>query len=130
MKELGTQLLVWANQGVDLLTTELPVFVEQLLLWKTASYTVAVFVCLTLCIYARKLYKKGMTRAFEVTKENPNTFGYGLGEDYILLTNFWGAGLAGAFGWIGLIKYVKELIQITLAPRIWLLEYAADLLNK
>ena len=116
MEELGLRLLELLNSGVDVLNGELPLFVSEILTYKTIAYSIGVALGLMLSIISIRLFKK-FSKEFESDD---------FSEDVAVFYMF-GGGISGLIGFIVLLVKVSDLIKITLAPRVWLLEYALDL---
>lgn len=103
-----------AVNGVDAAVAfgaaQLPDIIRQLLVWKTTQYTflallfaVVLAVCVAVSVHAARRYR------------NP---------DLLLMFSI-AAIVSGAI----LVLRICYLLQIVLAPKVWLLEYARDLLK-
>lgn len=125
MEKLGLQLLELLNSGVDLLSAELPLFVDEIITYKTIVYSIWVVLSIVFIPYAISGHKKALR---EHEKDYPSRSYVEIFDlmEYISFHRLWFAILFGINGVVSLFK----LIKITLAPRIWLLEYATSLISK
>lgn len=119
LKEQATQMLqsliVSATEAGDFIKEQMPLVIKELLAFNTAKYALYCIIALVFLsaygIYLRKYFKK------EYPKDH---------EDGIAI-------VGGVFSMIGTCFFFIEglipLLQITLAPRVWLIEYAASLVK-
>lgn len=174
MENFTQRLIDLANSGIDLLTTEIPLFVKELLLWKGATYAVTILLSITAMVIARRFWNKAKAivksnkefnaQQLKEKKERENkdidlekkfsddglnTYSY-TSEDGKTITNYirysplsysydkksediWSTyesmGIFGLIFIIPAIVYLYKLLKIAIAPRIWLLEYAAELIK-
>ncbi|MEQ9723982.1 hypothetical protein ABQG65_22910 [Yersinia alsatica] len=116
-----SDLLLKASNGIDSAVTfsqaQMPDVIEQLMRWKMASYGLRVFTCILLlalmCFFIRRSWQ--WYEGYE--KET---------------AGFVGLLLSGAITLISLLVLfanVGNAIQLWFAPKVWLIEYAADLIG-
>lgn len=117
MKELGLKLTELLEQGIDLATAELPIFVEQLLTYKTVELLFWLLFSMIVVFGLTRKISKVWKKYDDPVDEIP----------VIIWTIFGGCGITSFT--IVFLSNISEFIKITLAPRIWLLEYAADLIK-
>jgi hypothetical protein len=107
---------------VDWTVAQVPDLIHQLLMWNLAINIVwAVINTLILCgivfLYAR---------AWILTRNFPM-------DDKMLIRGFGGV-ITGAIGSIifynGIMSHASEALKIYIAPKLWLLEYAVELVQK
>lgn len=101
---------------------QIPELLTQLIVWKTCSYVFAALLCFAIATFCFWWGWKIST--------SPEDSDYR--EACGMLTDPWGIVMVGAFIVFGVftlfgILNLSDLLQITLAPKVWLLEYAADL---
>lgn len=115
-----SDLLLKASNGIDSAVAfsqaQMPDVIEQLMRWKMASYGLRVFTCILLlalmCFFIRKSWQwhEGCEKE---------------------TAGFAGLILSGAITLISLLALfanVGNAIQLWFAPKVWLIEYAADLI--
>ena len=104
-------------QAVDLIKEQAPELVEQLLLFKLLSSSFNALLCLAyLVCFCTIMVKTFWSKAMdEGSRENVLIIGGILG------------GIGAAFSSVGFISESTEVIQILVAPKIFLLEYLAQL---
>lgn len=110
--------------GAAFLSAEVPDVIQQLLYWKLAQSTVVMLIAAVFLFF---FYRKGIT----VAKAEPGSFWQ---ESYGGPTGpavfFWGIGLIITFfSIIGFIGSALRVVQIVVAPKIYLIEYAASLVK-
>lgn len=103
---------------------QIPELLTQLIIWKTCSYVFAALLCFAVAAFSFRWGWKIST--------SPEDSDYR--ETCGMLTDLWGIVMVGTFLVFGVftlfgILNLSDLLQITLAPKVWLLEYAADLTN-
>lgn len=123
-KVLETALTGLQKTG-EFVVEQAPDLVRQLILYKTATYAVALLFGLILLsitlVSIRKLLKA--RKAYIASRS-----GYADASAYELPAAL--IGLVGGGSGLALISTnTFNLIKITLAPRVWLLEYAASLVR-
>lgn len=119
LKEQATQMLqsliASATQAGDFIKEQMPIVIKELLAFNTAKYAIYSAICAAIVIaYLTFIYKYWK-------KEYPRD-----SEDGIAI-------LGGGVSMIAMVAFVIEgaipLLKITLAPRVWLIEYAASLVK-
>jgi hypothetical protein len=123
---LLVKLINSATTAADFLADEIPKVIKELLLWKSIYYAakvlfgiglgLAAWYLLQYIIHQHKKWKNKSTRPSDQ---------YYDGEWWFLL--FGVVPLAGASFWN--LSYFWNFLQIMLAPRVWLIEYAASLVK-
>lgn len=103
---------------------QIPELLSQLIIWKTCYYAFAALLCFAVAAYAFHWGRKIST--------SPEDSDYR--ETCGILTDLWGIVMLVAFLMFGVFAIfgtlnLFDLLQITLAPKVWLIEYAADLTN-
>jgi hypothetical protein len=121
--DILTQVTAGVKQGVMFLQGQLPDVVKQLLqyhLYYNLTVMFLIVVGIAIGSFAElwliRQYKKG--RSYYSDWEAP-TFIFG-----ILLA------IGAVFGIITFVATLLETLEITLAPKVWLIEYAATLIHK
>lgn len=116
-KALG-ELLSKANEGIDaasgFLVAELPDVIQQLLVW----YTIENFIWFAMNIVLMFAAYKGMVKCKKLKDENS----YDMWEIPMVLL-----GVLCVITPFISITYLVESLKIFIAPKLWLLEYAAKL---
>lgn len=105
------------DQAVDFSKAQLPDVIHQLMLWKAMSYSLRIgtlLILLTPCVF---LLHKGIVLLREDMYSNA---GFVLTVGPMAVSLFLFTGLCGTIG---------NAIQLWLAPKVWLIEYAAELMN-
>ncbi len=129
LKETANNLLVsiisGATQAVDFLKGEIPLVIKELLLFNAVMLWAAVILGLGLVIFAIIWLIRGLKKAQEINK--------GLrgldtkdGPYIIAILPALGASVTGL---VFFFCNIAGALKLTLAPRIWLIEYAADLVR-
>lgn len=113
-----------AASGIDtatnFLAAEIPDVIHQLLVWNLVKSAVTVVACLAVLfgiyLIVRFIYKK--------TEESrcPNQFP-------TVMTGIILVGLAGVPCVLGISCHTLNALKIWLAPKVWLIEYAANLVK-
>lgn len=107
------------KQGVDFLQAEIPDVVRQLLLWQLAkSLIIATVALIALCTV---VYGAALTFIWsrDVDKD---MFGFALYCIFIV-------GFVGGGSVVALVIYGFNALKIYIAPKVWLIEYAASLVK-
>lgn len=115
------ELLNKANDGIDkaggFLSSELPEVIQQMLTW----YVIENFVWFVLNVIIAFIFVYGFNKFRELNKQEPNamweipTF---LSACSVLMTSLMSVG------------YLMESVKIYIAPKLWLIEYAAKLASQ
>ena len=124
MQKAVAAMIEKAISGVDAATSflaaEIPDVIHQLLMWNmvksiviTLSYLIVLF-----CIYLviRFVYKK------VEASENPDHY-------LTVMVGIILGGLVGTFCVAGVVSNTLNALQIWIAPKVWLIEYAAKLVK-
>lgn len=127
------------DTAVDFLSAEIPVYIEQLLMWYALSGIVratiaALFVVLgaVLMLKIVKGYNQLKALSDAEQHENPNSWFsrgyYGEAEPTIkCIICFIVGALCLLCGVLGVLHNIMEPLQIMVAPHVWLVEYATQL---
>lgn len=107
-----------ASRGTEFLKEQLPDVLQQLILWKTWSYAITLFVCVAFFVW---LIWKGIPLLKRLWEWDDD------GLPCCLAALVYTAAFIAAC--IGFFANGYDLIQIALAPKVWLLEYAANLVK-
>ena len=133
MNETDKQLAEILKKGLEtaektgnFIVEQAPDLIRQLLIWKTVEYSVYVILGISLIIYFYRWTKK----VSKEMKENEYDF-----EDYFM-DSF--ANILITIGQLSLLitgiiliaENLQDLIQIVIAPKIYLIEYSAKLLGR
>lgn len=130
LKQTAEVLLVKLINGAvatgEFLADQIPIVVKELLVWKTTYYAARVVFGIGLLVSAWTLlqYTIKKHRLWQDKSTRPANRYYD-GEWWFLL--FAIVPLTGLGIWH--LSYFWWLLQITLAPRVWLIEYAASLVK-
>ncbi len=124
-----------AEEAGSFIIGEIPEVAQQLIMFTTASTVFRLALCVLLLAslvrIVTKKYKEG--RAVARQREHPDTLNPCLWGDTEADQNFWaGAGLSGFIGAILFLCSMNlsmTLFKLTLAPKVWLIEYAAKLVG-
>ena len=103
-----------ANAAGDFLKEQLPDVLQQLLLWNIWKHSLVVALCPTVIVLSVLLIRKAWKEDWDEPIWVPITF--------ICL-------FACAICPLVMLGSLFEIVQIVVAPKIWLLEYAANLLK-
>ena len=133
MNETDKQLAEILKKGLEtaektgnFIVEQAPDLIRQLLIWKTVEYSIYVIMGISLMIYFHRWTKK-VTKEMKEKKDDY--------EDYFM-SSF--ANLLIAVGQISFLiigivliaANLHSLIQIVFAPKIYLIEYTAQLLGR
>ena len=130
MNETDKQLAEILKKGLEtaektgnFIVEQAPDLIKQLLIWKTVEYSIYVIMGISLIIYFYRWTKK-------VSKENEDDF-----EDYLMgsVSNIFiaiGQMTILIVGVLLISENLHSLIQIVFAPKIYLIEYTANLLGR
>ena len=113
LAKVGEKVLTVADKGMELAAEQVPDYIQQLLMWygirQFIVFVVSIAFMIGVVIAAYKWVKWTRTDGF----------------DYII---FW---LTEAFVFVVAISNINlEWLQIWLAPKVWLIEYAGKLIGK
>lgn len=119
--KLLAELLQKAASGLDSAVAfsqaQLPDVIHQLMYWKAASYGLRIVVMSLLLCGCVVLFRKGLEWAKDDELD-------GAGIISLIISCFLGIILAFL-----VFENTGNLLQLWLAPKIWLIEYAADLVK-
>ena len=127
MKETDQQLAEILKKGLEaaektgnFVVEQAPDLIQQLIVWKTCEYIFLIIISIAFMFSLYKWYKSAMKRYddFDGFYIKTESFIYGVYAIVVILI----------FG-IALFHSFFNLIQILLAPKIWLIEYAANLIK-
>ena len=133
MNETDKQLAEILKKGLEtaektgnFIVEQAPDLIRQLLIWKTVEYSIYVIMGISLIIYFHRWTKK-VTKEMKEKKDNY--------EDYFMSSfpNLLIAVGQISFLIIGILliaENLHSLIQIVFAPKIYLIEYTAQLLGR
>ena len=127
MKETDQQLAEILKKGLeaaektgDFVVEQAPDLIQQLIVWKTCEYIFLIIISIAFMFSLYKWHKSAMKRYDDFSDfcNEIESFIYGVYAIVVILI----------FG-IALFTSFFNLIQILLAPKIWLIEYAANLIK-
>ena len=127
MKETDQQLAEILKKGLEaaektgnFVVEQAPDLIQQLIVWKTCEYIFLIIISIAFMFSLYKWHKSAMKRYddFDGFYIKTEFFIYCIYAIVVILI----------FG-IGLFNSFFNLIQILLAPKIWLIEYAANLIK-
>ena len=129
-EELANTILSMTQEGLTLLNEEIPLYIEELLHWfalyNGLMFLIGlVFLCLTF-LTSRYIYKE-FNLKHEVDKKRSLIWWSNNGEMSISPSILILIGLAGVLAIISSGLLNLEWLQILIAPRVWLVEYALSL---
>jgi len=108
--------------GVSFLSEQLPDVIRQLLLWHAVRSGVFFTLYLVLSIVCAVLGYKGIKKALSDDSSDGDT-------DFIIFL-CGGISLVGSVIFMCLVFHTIEWLQIIVAPKLYLIEYAASLVKK
>jgi len=115
------------DAGVSFLSSEMPDVISQLIMWKMSYYSFY-FVLGVILIITSILISKSMIKGRKNKDESIWWDGrYGMSEGGIFAAIV--CAVAFSLGLIMAISNLTIIMQISIAPKIWLLEYAASLVK-
>ncbi len=121
-EELVRELLTRAIKGVDFVVGEIPEYVTQLMWWYATRSIIFSLIGLTLFGILTWVYFKFYVPAFKgwivKSDNNPDTWAM-----VVFLSFLWAGFAMMVTGWLITLTW----LQILIAPKVWLLEYAARL---
>lgn len=109
-----------AEKKGNFVVEQAPDLIQQLIVWKTCEYILLILISVGLILSIKKWYNSAIKR-------------YGDFDDFIDSVEFVGFSIYSIivipiFG-IALFHSFFNLVQILLAPKIWLIEYATNLIK-
>lgn len=107
-----------AEAGASFLQAELPEVIRQLLFYKVVEYS----------FYGTVLLGIGVQLFFKSAAWFKKLANEGDGDPAIMVAGG-GCVISGGMIWIGILKFMF-LLQILIAPKIYLIEFAASLVRK
>jgi len=113
------EILKVVESGVIWTADQVPLIVKELFVWKTCLYIFGVIVGMTLTFIAYRFYAAAKKR---VDQDDCHDW-----DDEIAA--YFGIIIPALFGIIIFITDLCNLLQITLAPRIWLIEYISSIVS-
>jgi hypothetical protein len=123
LADILTKTTAGIEKGVEFLNAELPEVINQLLIWKAAEALVfmIIFVCVGcgLLLLSKYMSKYAKQNVDDWTEEDRAFYG----------AMQWAVCIIGIVVTIAAILSNREWLQIWLAPKIYLIEYAAQLLK-
>ena len=124
LTEYAEKALHWVEDTASFISGEIPVYIEELLKWKSVESLMDVGFWFLVMIP----FVVGVVLLVRSTKKDWSI----LDEEDKLLTGTIIAVLAlGAFGCIlGMVCHLKAVVYIATAPRVYLVEYLGSLLTK
>lgn len=127
MRKTDEQLAEILKKGLEaaektgsFVVEQAPDLIQQLIVWKTCEYILLILISVGLILSIKKWYNSAIKR-------------YGDFDDFIDSVEFVGFSIYSIivipiFG-IALFHSFFKLVQILLAPKIWLIEYATNLIK-
>ena len=127
MRKTDEQLAEILKKGLEaaektgsFVVEQAPDLIQQLIVWKTCEYILLILISVGLILSIKKWYNSAIKR-------------YGDFDDFIDSVEFVGFSIYSIivipiFG-IALFYSFFNLVQILLAPKIWLIEYATNLIK-
>lgn len=114
-------LLQKAASGVDAAVSfsqaQVPDIIRQLMVWKAAAYGMRIFFMSLFLLGCILLFQRALKWYESFDNEALGFFS--------LLSS----ALIGALLVVGILANISNLVQLWLAPKIWLIEYTAELLK-
>ena len=111
------------DAATDVLAAELPEVITQLLLWYGVSSLIYAVIGISLIIMSIIVMKKTYD-AFKKAEQQTYLKDYGGDINYGFLIN----GIASTMlAFVGIVMFNLTWLKIWIAPKIWLIEYAASL---
>lgn len=131
LKEAGTQALLGIIESVttaaNFLKGEIPIAVQELLTYYTAWYVVALTLWLLVGALGIGLWR--YMRSERCLSRFPESAAYHTDQNDLMFYSWilFTAGIAAIL--LPSLYYLPKVLKITLAPRIWLIEYATNLVR-
>lgn len=130
--EILTKAMEAAQATGAFVVEQAPDVVQQLLLFHTVKAWSVVGLGVLFCAGVLPIYKLALERVNKDLENNPRDY-FGSRRTITDCNAFWiGVGTAGTSSFIGVMMFftnIFEALKITLAPKVWLLEYAARLVS-
>ena len=127
MKETDQQLAEILKKGLEaaektgnFVVEQAPDLIQQLIVWKTCEYIFLILISIAFLFSIYKWCKSAMKRYGDL-----NNF---IDEPEFLMFSIYSIVVILIFG-IALFKSFFNLLQVLLAPKIWLIEYATNLIK-
>lgn len=117
LQETLVSIIDSATKAAEFAQDEIPQVLDQLLMWKMAESLV---ICV-ICVIAMGVGKLAIKPVFKAWKEVDNCF-IGVGGGLFLI-------ISGLFAPIFFATYASTALQIWIAPKVYLIEYAASLVK-
>lgn len=105
------------DQAVDFSKAQLPDVIHQLMIWKAVSYSLSIGTILILLIICGLLLCKGIALLRIDSGSNPG---------FVLMLI---PGVSTVILFIFLCGEIGDAVQLWLAPKVWLIEYATQLMG-
>lgn len=110
------------DAGVSFLSAEIPDVIHQLLLWKIVSNSLLTLFGFCLLFASHRLIRRALRNQAEEAAK-----GWALQQDGRYIAPYILGGISGLVGCIISIGNGLNALQIWIAPKIYLIEYAASL---
>lgn len=131
LKEAGTQALLGIIESVtttaNFLKGEIPIAVKELLTYYTALYSWYVLLGLVFVVLGYLFFR--YMRSESCLKHFPDSHWLDFDKGNVRCCSWFPLGVGSFIGVIQFCSSLPALLKITLAPRIWLIEYAANLVR-
>ena len=127
MKETDQQLAEILKKGLEaaektgnFVVEQAPDLIQQLIVWKTCEYIFLILISIAFLFSIYKWYKSAMKRYDDLDNfiDKPEFFVFSIYSIVVILIFV-----------IALFQSFFNLFQILLAPKIWLIEYATNLIK-
>ena len=115
LSEALVELISLSVSGVEFLVSEIPDVLHQLLMWKATVSAISMICFVLLCI---AIYKFNRWQIEYLTKNNK------FGEPYLMANMFQGFLIIPLIG-----LFDMNFLQIWIAPKVFLIEYAAQMVK-
>lgn len=103
------------ESGVSFLSEQIPDVIQQLLMWK---FYEAVVLCAMLAVF-QLVVVWGAFKTYKITVETQDAVPF---APYIIIMGFCSLFITGFA-----VGFLLKALQIYIAPKVWLIEYAASL---
>ena len=127
MKETDQQLAEILKKGLEaaektgnFVVEQAPDLIQQLIVWKTCEYIFLILISIAFLFSIYKWYKSAMKRYDDLDNfiDEPEVLVFSIYSIVVILIFV-----------IALFQSFFNLLQILLAPKIWLIEYATNLIK-
>ena len=122
LEEKMTEIFELIKTGAIWTLDQMPLVVRELYIWKTSVYSVMVLLGIILLIIAYSIWRKAYNRINDEASIYIDDWEDQPGS--VIFTIF-----IGVIGIVITLTCLFNLLQITLAPRIWLVEYIAQYIS-